>query len=165
MLKSRLVAVASISCAILAAVCALAARENISTRAVSPSDPWTAAQTIDAASFAKELAGAPADRKPVVICVGFHSLYHGAHIPGAAYHGPGSTPEGLAGLKNFAASLPRSANVVLYCGCCPLERCPNIRPAFEALRDAGFTNLRVLLLPKDFASDWVAKGYPTEKGG
>jgi hypothetical protein len=150
--------------ATLLAVCALAARESNSARAFAASDPWTAAQTIYAASFAKELADAPADRKPVVICVGFHSLYHGAHIPGASYHGPGSKPEGLADLKKFALSLPRSSNVVLYCGCCPLERCPNIRPAFEALRDAGFANLRVLLLPKDFASDWVANGFPVEKG-
>jgi thiosulfate/3-mercaptopyruvate sulfurtransferase len=102
--------------------------------------------------------------RPIVVCVGFHSLYHGAHIPGASYHGPGSTPEGLADLKKFAQSLPRSTNLVIYCGCCPLEHCPNIRPAFVALRDAGFTRLRVLILSHDFASDWVAKGYPVSRG-
>jgi hypothetical protein len=54
--------------------------------------------------------------------------------------------------------------VVLYCGCCPLDKCPNLRPAFLALRDAGFARLRVLLLPNNFNADWVEKGYPVEKG-
>jgi hypothetical protein len=27
----------------------------------------------------------------------------------------------------------------------------------------GFTQLRVLLLPHDFATDWVEKGFPVEK--
>jgi thiosulfate/3-mercaptopyruvate sulfurtransferase len=156
--------VATFSSALLFAICVFPALEKISARALAASDPWTAAQTVDAPSLARELSDAPADRKPVVICVGFHSLYHGAHILAATYHGPGSTPEGLADLKKFAQSLPRSADVVLYCGCCPLDHCPNIRPAFEALRDAGFARLRVLLLPTDFASDWVVKGYPVAKG-
>jgi len=45
-----------------------------------------------------------------------------------------------------------------------MSRCPNIRPAFLALRDMGFTRLRVLMLPTDLYTDWVQKGYPTEKG-
>jgi len=52
---------------------------------------------------------------------------------------------------------------VIYCGCCPLERCPNIRPAFVALRQMGFTNVRVLLLPNSFEADWAGKGLPYEK--
>ena len=28
----------------------------------------------------------------------------------------------------------------------------------------GFNNLRVLVLPTNFATDWVGKGYPMEKG-
>jgi hypothetical protein len=52
----------------------------------------------------------------------------------------------------------------VYCGCCPLEHCPNLRPAFEALRAMGFTHLRALLLPTNFYTDWVKPGYPVEKG-
>lgn len=136
-----------------------------STRAFrADSDPWSASQTIDPATLLKEMAAKDSSAKPVVVCVGFHSLYHGAHVPGASYHGPASTPEGLAELKKFAQTLPLSSNLVIYCGCCPLEHCPNIRPAFVALHDAGFTHLRVLILPHDFASDWVAKGYPVSRG-
>ena len=44
-----------------------------------------------------------------------------------------------------------------------MERCPNLKPAFLTLRDAGYTNLRVLLLPHDFNTDWIEKGYAVEK--
>ena len=124
-------------------------------------DPWSAAQTIQPADFVKELAGA---HKPVVVCVGFRALYEGSHIPGASFHGAASTEQGLAGLKSWAQSLPKSSNAVLYCGCCPLSHCPNLRPAFAAMRDMGFSNLRVLILPNDFNTDWIEKGYPVEKG-
>ena len=132
----------------------------------NPPDPWTGAQTVQPADLASELSEtkAPAAARPIVACVGFHVLYEGGHIPGASFHGPGSKEEGLADLKKWAQGLPRSANVVLYCGCCPLSRCPNLRPAFTALRDMGFTRLRVLLLPQNFATDWAGKGYPVEKG-
>jgi hypothetical protein len=73
-------------------------------------------------------------------------------------------PQGLADLRKWANALPRSADIVVYCGCCPLAHCPNIRPAFSALQKMGFTHLRVLLIPNDFAHDWVAAGYPVSKG-
>ena len=134
-------------------------------RAVVPvdPDPWTAAQTIAPADLANELH---AERDPAltIIYVGFRTLYSGAHIPGATFHGPGSTEQGIADLKKFASTLPKNSNLVVYCGCCPLDRCPNLRPAFSALRDMGFTHLRVLILPTSFAADWVEKGLPIEKG-
>lgn len=132
-----------------------------SAHAQTAMDPWTPAQTVQPQELVKELAGA---HKPVVVCVGFHPLYDGAHVPGAVFHGSASTAEGLDDLKRWAQSLPRGVNLVAYCGCCPMSHCPNIRPAFEALRGMGFTRLRVLLLPDDFATDWVARGYPIEKG-
>jgi thiosulfate/3-mercaptopyruvate sulfurtransferase len=126
--------------------------------------PWTSAQSVDAAALAKELADSKPANQPKIVCVGFHTLYNGAHIADASFHGPASTPQGLDDLKNWAKPLPRSANVVIYCGCCPLAHCPNVRPAFTALRDMGFTHLRVLILPHDFATDWVGPGYPVAKG-
>jgi thiosulfate/3-mercaptopyruvate sulfurtransferase len=128
------------------------------------SDPWSTSQTIQPSELIKELGESKGTAKPVVVCVGFRPLYMGAHVPGAVFHGPGQSEQGLADLKKWAQSVSHSANLVVYCGCCPLEHCPNIRPAFNALRDMGFANLRVLLLPHDFATDWVEKGYPVEKG-
>jgi len=130
----------------------------------TPADPWTSAQTVQPAEFAKELSEAKAAEPPIIACVGFRVLYEGGHIPGASYHGPASKDEGLADLKKWAEGLPRSANVVIYCGCCPIARCPNLRPAFTALHTMGFTRLRVLLLPQNFATDWAAKGFAVEKG-
>jgi thiosulfate/3-mercaptopyruvate sulfurtransferase len=128
------------------------------------SDPWSASQTILPSDLIKLLGESKGSAKPVVVCVGFRPLYAGAHVPGAFFHGAAQSDQGLADLKKWAEGVPRSANLVIYCGCCPLDRCPNLRPAFTALRDMGFTQLRVLLLPHDFATDWVEKGYPTEKG-
>ena len=128
------------------------------------SDPWSASQTIQPSELIKELGESKGTAKPVIVCIGFRPLYVGAHVPGAVFHGAAQSEQGLADLKKWAQGVSRSANLVVYCGCCPLELCPNIRPAFNALRDMGFTNLRVLLLPHDFATDWVEKGYPVEKG-
>ena len=126
-------------------------------------DPWSGAQSLQAVDFAGELAqknGTP----PTIVYVGFRTLFAGGHIPGASFHGTASTEQGLGEMKKWADGLPRSTNLVIYCGCCPFEKCPNIRPAFTALRDMGFKNLRVLVLPTNFATDWVGKGYPMQTG-
>jgi len=126
-------------------------------------DPWTPAETVQPADLAKELQQEK-DPYPTLIYVGVKALYEGAHIPGAVFYGPGSTEQGLAELKKFAETLPKNANLVLYCGCCPLEKCPNLRPAFTALKGGGFARLRVLLLPISFNADWVEKGFPVHQG-
>jgi len=133
-------------------------------RSDTPVDPWTSAQTVQPEELAKELSEAKAGERPTIACVGFRVLYEGGHIPGASYHGPASKDDGLADLKKWAEGLRRSANLVVYCGCCPIARCPNLRPAFTALHTMGFTRLRVLLLPQNFATDWAGKGYPVAKG-
>lgn len=126
-------------------------------------DPWPASHTVLPSDLVRELAEKN-EAPPVVVYVGFHTLFKGGHIPGASFHGSASTEQGLAELKKWAESLPRSANLVIYCGCCPFERCPNIRPAFTTLNNMGFNKLRVLVLPTNFATDWVDKSYPIQKG-
>jgi thiosulfate/3-mercaptopyruvate sulfurtransferase len=128
-----------------------------------PNDPWTAAQTVQPAQLVIELQQEK-DPHVLVIYVGVKTLYNGGHIPGAVYYGPGSAEQGIADLKKYAATLPKNSDVVLYCGCCPLEKCPNLRPAFTALKDLGFARLRVLILPTSFNTDWAEKGYPVQKG-
>jgi thiosulfate/3-mercaptopyruvate sulfurtransferase len=128
-----------------------------------PDDPWTAAQTLQPAQLVIELQQEK-DPHVLVIYVGVKTLYNGGHIPGAVYYGPGSAEQGISDLKKYAAALPKNSDVVLYCGCCPLEKCPNLRPAFTALKDLGFARLRVLILPTSFNTDWAEKGYPVQKG-
>jgi len=125
--------------------------------------PWTTAQSVQPADLAHEL-GDKNGMPPAVVYVGLHTLFAGGHIPGATFHGSASTAQGLAELKKWADGLPRSTNLVIYCGCCPFDKCPNTRPAFTALRNLGFRKLRVLILPTNFTADWVDKGYPIQKG-
>jgi len=128
------------------------------------SDPWTNAQVLQAADLMRELGNAKSGSAPTIVYVGFRTLFEGGHVPGAAFHGTASTEKGLAELKKWAATLPRPANLIIYCGCCPFDHCPNIRPAYTALHDMDFTHVRVLDLPTSFAADWVEKGYPIQKG-
>jgi thiosulfate/3-mercaptopyruvate sulfurtransferase len=96
----------------------------------------------------------------VILHVGFQVLYKSKRIPGSIYAGPASTGEGLEAMKQAVRTLPKNANIYLYCGCCPIGKCPNIRPAFETLKAMGFTHLHVVMLPTSFGKDWVANGYP-----
>jgi hypothetical protein len=125
------------------------------------SDPWRAGDVVTPKQLAESLH---APHKPEVVCVGFDFLFKTGHVPGAWYKGPASQPEGLEKLKAWAKRFDRKREIVIYCGCCPWKECPNIRPAFAALKAMGFTDLKVMEIEKDFPTNWTAQGYPTEKG-
>ncbi len=120
-------------------------------------DTWTSRDVVAPEQLAKNL------KSPLLIHVGFPVLYRSTHIPGSVYAGPGSTAQGVDALKKAVAGQPKDRDIVLYCGCCPMEKCPNIRPAFAALHEMGFTKVRVLSLPTNLKTDWIDKGYPTDK--
>ncbi len=122
--------------------------------------PWPASQSISPQTLARELESG---KKPLIVCVGFPILYEAAHIPGARIEGPARDAAGIKQLEKWARSVSKNKRVVIYCGCCPMSHCPNIHPAYRALRRAGFTHVRVLDLEQSFASDWVNKGYPTSR--
>src|SRR5690242_14699648 len=88
--------------------------------------------------------------KPAIFQVGPNVLYRSKHIPGAAYAGPGSKAEGLALLKAAVEKLPRDRAIVLYCGCCPWDKCPNVKPAMDMLREMGFTNAKAMYVAENF---------------
>jgi thiosulfate/3-mercaptopyruvate sulfurtransferase len=102
--------------------------------------------------------------KPLMIQVGSHVLYSQAHIPASEYIGPASGESGLQQLRKRVESLPRSRFIVLYCGCCPWNHCPNVKPADDLLHGLGFSNVKVLYIANNFGADWVDKGYPMAKG-
>ena len=118
--------------------------------------------TVDPKDLAAELQTKAA--KPAVIHVGFAVMYRGKHIPQSIYAGPARSPEGIAALKKAVANMPKDREIVVYCGCCPYEMCPNIRPALAALREMGFTHVKALMIPTNFATDWINHGYPVEEG-
>jgi thiosulfate/3-mercaptopyruvate sulfurtransferase len=102
--------------------------------------------------------------KPLVLQTGSHVLYAEAHIPGSEYAGPAGTSAGIEALRARVTGLNKDTLIVIYCGCCPWSRCPNIKPAYQQLQSLGFTNVRALYIEQNFGTDWVDKGYPVAKG-
>ena len=113
--------------------------------------------------LAKTLQSASAE-KPLILYVGFHVLYTQARIPGAEDVGPGARNDGIEKLRKRAETLSRKKLIVLYCGCCPWQHCPNVGPAYVTLHKMGFTRVKVLYIMNNLGRDWVYKGYPVEKG-
>jgi len=105
----------------------------------------------------------PALRRPTILQVGFRVLYRSGHIPRSRYAGPASKPEGLAALREALRAVPRTAPVVLYCGCCPWRDCPNVLPAYRVAQAAGFTRVKVLSIANNLQKDWIDKGLPVTK--
>jgi hypothetical protein len=129
--------------------------------AAQTSDPWQTSELMQPKALASELQSN--QPKPSIFYVGFPVLYKGgAHIAGATLAGPCSKAEGLEQLKKAVNSLPRDKELVIYCGCCPFVKCPNIRPAYKALHDMGFSQLKVLMIETNLHTDWVTKGYPVD---
>lgn len=126
----------------------------------APANPWKDSELMEPRDLSAMLNST--QPRPQIICVAFPVLYRQRHIIHAEFAGPGSKPEGISALKTAAASTPKDKPIVIYCGCCPMVKCPNVRPAYTALKAAGFKNVRVLNIPENFHADWVAKGYPTE---
>lgn len=122
-----------------------------------------ASRQITPEDLVKLLQSSP-QQKPLLFQVGSHVLYSQAHIPGSEYTGPASTEAGLQQLRKRVASVRRTQLIVLYCGCCPWDHCPNVKPADDALHAMGFRNVKILYIAENFGSDWVNKGYPTAKG-
>jgi hypothetical protein len=131
--------------------------------ALAQSTDIPSSQLVQAADLARQLQSSAA--KPLIIQVGSRVLYTEAHIPGSEYIGPASSEEGLQKLRGRVKALPKTAAIVLYCGCCPWSHCPNVKPAYEELHGLGFSNVKVLYIANNFGADWVEKGYPVAKGG
>jgi rhodanese-related sulfurtransferase len=148
-------------CVKSAALFATLAILSIAAAAQTTSIPAT--RLINPEDLVKLLQSSGKD-KPLMIQVGSHVLFSQAHIPGSEYVGPASSEAGLQRLRKRIESLPRTKFIVLYCGCCPWSHCPNVKPADDALRSLGFTNVKVLYIADNFGANWVERGYPVDKG-
>jgi thiosulfate/3-mercaptopyruvate sulfurtransferase len=138
----------------------IAPAQTSETPAVVSATTVPAAQQVQPAELVKLLnSGTGA---PLIIQVGSRVFFEQAHIPGAKYAGPGSQPAGIEALEKTVAAVAKDRFIVLYCGCCPWNRCPNVGPAFQRLHELGYSNVKVLHLANNFGDDWVRKGYPRE---
>jgi len=135
---------------------------GLTLAAADEPDPWKASDLIQPATMAARLSSS--EPKPKILYVGFPILYRSTHIAGAELAGPASKPDGLERLKQIAGKLPRDQELIIYCGCCPWDHCPNVRPAFRLLHEMGFTRLKLVTIPTNLSTDWIGKGYPVERG-
>jgi hypothetical protein len=117
-------------------------------------DPWTPQQLLDPADLAKVLNNSKSPQ-PIIYSIGMQAI-----IKGSIDIGPVMMPENLNTLKQKLGKIPKNAAIVVYCGCCPFSRCPNVRPAMQLLKDMQFTNYKLLNLPQNVKVDWIDKGYP-----
>jgi len=76
--------------------------------------------------------------------------------------GPAKDKENLKKLKTLLSEEKKDKNIVIYCGCCPFQNCPNIRPAFELLNKMKFTNHKLLNMPHNLKADWINFNYPMQ---
>jgi thiosulfate/3-mercaptopyruvate sulfurtransferase len=117
------------------------------------SEPWNESQLLDPAILAAAIED-PEQETPYI-----YSLFHGG-IKDSKTFGPVSDKGNLNKLRKELEDLPRDAEVVIYCGCCPFKDCPNVRPGFAMLNEMGFTNHKLLNLATNLKVDWIEKGYP-----
>lgn len=117
-------------------------------------DPWTPQQLLAPADLAKVLNN-PKAPQPIIYSIGMQAI-----IKNSIDVGPAMRAENLNVLKQKLSKLSKDAQIVVYCGCCPFSRCPNVRPAMELLRSMQFTNYKLLNLPQNVKVDWIDLGYP-----
>ena len=125
------------------------ARQSLDKR-----DTWTQKDLMQPADLAASIAN-PKSKKVHIFNIGVVE-----DIKGAKNIGGASDKANLEKFKQELSKLSKSSQVVVYCGCCPFERCPNIRPAFNLMRGMGFINGKLLNIPTNLKQNWIDKGYP-----
>ena len=118
------------------------------------SEPWTPHQLMEPSDLAKVLND-PKAPQPIVYCIGPQAV-----IKNSIFIGSTQGKDNLNKLKQQLDKLPRNANIVIYCGCCPFAVCPNVRPAFALLNEMKFKNHKLLNLPRNIKVDWIDHDYP-----
>jgi thiosulfate/3-mercaptopyruvate sulfurtransferase len=114
---------------------------------------WTSDQLMQPVQLAQMMQS----NKPLPV---IYSVGPGAVIPHSVDIGSVKEKDNLNEFKNQLGKLPKDAAIVVYCGCCPYEHCPNVRPAVAALKEMKFTNFKLLNLEHNVKTDWLDKGFP-----
>ena len=117
-------------------------------------EPWTPQQLLEPADLAKTLSDVKSPQ-PIVYCIGPQAV-----IKNSIFIGPTQSKDNLKQFREQVSRLAKDAHIVIYCGCCPFRRCPNIRPAFRVLNEMGFKNPKLLNLPQNIKVDWIDHDYP-----
>lgn len=126
----------------------------LSSFAFQQVEPWKPDQLMEPADLASVIRH-PEKPQPHIISIG-----PGAVIKDSYDIGPTSEKANLMKLQNHLDTLQRDASVVIYCGCCPFSKCPNIRPAFTLMNKMGFRNHKLLNIEQNVKVNWIDPGYP-----
>ncbi|MCX6155281.1 MAG: rhodanese-like domain-containing protein [Candidatus Kapabacteria bacterium] len=129
----------------------------LSTNEVLSQDPWKSSQLMAPSELNKIINNSKA-AKTYIFSIGFQSI-----IKNSIDIGAGMDKANINKLKLQLKKLPKDANIVIYCGCCPFKNCPNVRPVFNLLNEMGFKNHKLLDLPQNIKVDWIDKGYSCTK--
>ena len=122
----------------------------------SGGEPWRPDQLMEPADLAR-LISDPQAHHPVLL-----SIWPAAVIKNSIDIGATHEKANLKRLRIELDKLSRESEVVIYCGCCPFNHCPNIRPAFNLMNEMKFERHKLLNLPKNIKVDWIDKGYPVD---
>ena len=139
---------------LLSFVCLMAMSGTVKAQSLGKLEIWKKNQVIEPSTLMALMKDKKA-AKPPVYNIGFVS-----NIPGAVSVGSANTAKGLANLKTAVKGVAKTGTIVIYCGCCPFEHCPNVRPAYNLLKGMGYKNTLILNLPTSLKADWIDKGYP-----
>jgi hypothetical protein len=127
---------------------------SMNAHAQAKVEPWTESQLISTKELADIINDPKAD-KPLIINIGPQAV-----IKGSVDVGPGQEKDNIKKLDKMLSKEDKNREVVLYCGCCPFEKCPNIRPAFSLIKEKGFAKAKLLDVPKNIKTNWIDPGYP-----
>jgi thiosulfate/3-mercaptopyruvate sulfurtransferase len=132
---------------------------TIRFQAMAQSQPvtWTVEQLVSPEALAERINANKAPL-PLVISVGPSALIKGSVDAGEAHE-----KASISQLKSILAKEPKNREVIIYCGCCPFAKCPNVRPALALLKDLKFSDAKLLNLEKNIKTDWIDKGYPVNE--
>ncbi|MBX2932485.1 MAG: rhodanese-like domain-containing protein [Chitinophagaceae bacterium] len=117
-------------------------------------EPWNSQQLLDPAILAKKI-NQNQTKNMLIYCIGPDAI-----IKGSINIGAGENAANIKKLKEQLKNVSKDKEVVIYCGCCPFDRCPNVRPAFKALKEMGFKNAKLLNLSNNIKTNWIDKNYP-----
>lgn len=116
--------------------------------------PWSPDEVMPPQKLAKMLEDSTADL-PLIHCVGPMDM-----IPHSEHFGETHKDSAIQAYRKGLKELPKDSSLVFYCGCCPFEDCPNIRPAYRLLDEMGFEDVRLLGLRTSLKADWIDRDFP-----
>jgi thiosulfate/3-mercaptopyruvate sulfurtransferase len=118
--------------------------------------PYASEYLISPADLAS-IINNPKAKLPVILNVGSMKLIKNAETGGMGY-----SDEGMKEFKIKVNKLDKNQLIVIYCGCCKMENCPNVKSPFDYMKTSGFKNFKILNIETGLYEDWISKGYPME---